>query len=73
MVCLTMHVLLSVFNNRRCLLVKYAGAEAPRNSLDIHDGTSFMAAASLSSSNLKKDETLHIEVRKKIVLLPVNL
>lgn len=45
--------------------MNYAGAEAPRNSLDIHDGTNFREAATLSSSNLKIDETLHFEVRKK--------
>lgn len=60
---------INCFNNRCCLLVNYAGAEAPRNSLD---GTNFMEAATLSSSNLKKDETLHIEVRKEKVPL-VNL
>ena len=58
--------------NRHCLLVKYAGSEAPRNSLDIHDGTNYMEAATLSSANLKKEGTLHVEVRKEFVR-PVNL
>ncbi|KAK1392807.1 hypothetical protein POM88_011863 [Heracleum sosnowskyi] len=46
--------------------VPVKGAEAPRNSLDIHDGTNFMEDATLSSSNLKKDETLQIEKEMKI-------
>lgn len=48
--------------------VPVKGAEAPRNSLDIHNGTNFMEAATLSSSssNLKKDETLHFEKDMKI-------
>lgn len=65
--------IINCFNNRCCLLVNYAGAEAPRNSLD---GTNFMEPATLSSSSssyLKKDETtLHIEVTLDKVP-PVNL
>ncbi|KAL8126208.1 hypothetical protein AgCh_013483 [Apium graveolens] len=46
--------------------VPVKGAEAPRNSLDLLDGTNFTEAATLSSSNLKKDENLHIEKDMKI-------
>ncbi|KAL1822795.1 hypothetical protein ACET3Z_009573 [Daucus carota] len=46
--------------------VPLKGSEAPRNSLDIHDGTNYMEAATLSSANLKKEGTLHVETDMQI-------